>query len=438
MNQMLVIGAPRSGFTLLLTILGITLKYKKVVYDKKQYMINELIKIASKEFKQAIYNFFEKKIDIDDLIYNGEFDLLVGGPKWIEGNEAVVRKYVGINGLNDFTFLIYLPKWSLNYHLMVHSHYNPQSWIDDNYYNKYLKFSSIRDPRGVLNSATFSINAITSEYITKYMPSFDENELREQMALYKQTDIDMFKGLVKWLKGYLDEFIEVKEYFNIIKWEDMIDNSAKTIQKIATIRGFTLSLDEAQNIWDGISYRNTIEFHKFNFRKGGGVVGEWKKRLTNHHLKILKDEGFDKYLEIFDYEEIEFFDEKDYTSFQKIVSDHITKGKIYNIIKDENLFIYNWNKSNISQTSHGFKRYERKGFIKIERSSLKDEKLVVEFEKYMNEKMEFIVTFLNDFYNSPEKFNELKDKYQRLLSDSSEEEFKKAKEFLDGKIEIKE
>ena len=77
---MLVVGAPRSGFTLLLTILGETLKYKKVVYDKKQYMMNELIKIGSKEFKYSIYDFFEKKIDIDDLIYNGEFDLLVGGP----------------------------------------------------------------------------------------------------------------------------------------------------------------------------------------------------------------------------------------------------------------------------------------------------------------------------------------------------------------------
>jgi hypothetical protein len=176
MNQMLVIGAPRSGFTLLLTILGKTLKYKKVVYDKKQYAMNEIIKIASKEFKYYLYSFFEKHINIDDLIYNGEFDLLVGGPKWVENNEAVVRKYVGINGLNDFTFLIYLPKWSLNYYFIVHSHYYPKRWIEDNYYNKYLKFAPVRDPRGILNSATFSINAITSEYITKYIPNFNEEK----------------------------------------------------------------------------------------------------------------------------------------------------------------------------------------------------------------------------------------------------------------------
>jgi len=438
MNNILVIGAPRSGFSLLIHILGKTLKYKKVVYDKKQYMVNEIIKIVSGEFSKYIRDFFDNKKLLDKLIYNGEFNLLTGGPKWIEKDDAVVRKYVGVNGYNDFTFLIYLPKWALNFDFIVHSHYNPKSWIENSYYDKYLKFAPIRDPRGILNSATFSINAITSEYLLSFVKNFDEEVLREEMAKYKLTDIEMFKGLVKWLKGYLDEFIEVQDYFNLIKWEDIIDDSAKTIQKIATLRGITLSLKEANKIWAELGHKNNLRYHKFNFRKGGGIVGEWKKRLTNYHLEILKEENFDEYLEFFGYEKIEFFDEKDYTPFQKEISSYIEKGEFLNNIKDENLFIYNWNKSNIAQTSHNFKRYERQGFIKIERSSFKDENIVNEFEKYMNKKMEFVVNMLNDFYNNPNKFENLKKEYQKVLSKTYEEEFKTAKNFLDGKIELEE
>ena len=56
----------------------------------------------------------------------------------------------------------------------------------------------------------------------------------------------------------------------------------------------------------------------------------------------------------------------------------------------------------------------------------------------MNEKLKFIVGMLEDFYYNPEKFDELKDDYQKKLAQNYEEDFKKAKDFLEGKIVIEE
>jgi len=351
-------------------------------------------------------------------MYNGEFDLLVGGPKWINPDnedECVVRKYIGVKDNGDFTFLIYPPKYALNYDKVVHSHYYPQSWIKDNYYNEYLKLVSIRNPMGVINSAVFSINAITSEYITKYIDDFDEDEFREIMALYKLTDLDLFDGLVRFLKNNLDEFLPVMDKFHSIKWENVIDNPIETIKQIANLIDVDITNNEAEKAWDKLDHKNLPKYHLFNFRKGHGTVGEWKDRLTNHHLKIFEKYNFNKYLKILGYDEISYFDETKYTKFQKKVNDSINKGEIYNKITDDNLFKFCWNKSNIAVTTHKFDRFERDGYSQIERSSLKNKKLAVDFAEFIKPKIKIINEMMRDFEidsNTDEKIA----KYFNILS----------------------
>jgi len=403
-NEIFVLGAPRTGFTLLLSIINELSAYRNTALDKSNLQLNRLVDIASIYLKNEFTHFFKDKIDMKDYMYNGEFDLLVGGPKWInpeDKEECVIRKYIGIKDNGDFTFLLYLPKNLLEYDKVVHSHYFPQSWVEDSYYDSYLKLVSIRNPMGVINSAVFSINAITSEYITKYVKDFDENEFREIMALYKLTDLEMFDGLVRFLRDYLESFVPIIEKYNVVKWEDIINSPIETIAQIGKLIDIDVNEDEINNIWDKLDHKNLPKHHLFNFRKGHGIVGEWKKRLTNHHLKIFEKYNFNNYLRKLGYEEIKYFNEKEYTDFQREVDLHINKGQICNKISDDNLFKFCWNKSNIAVTSHEFDRFQRDGDSQVERSSLKDNRVAVEFSEFIKPKVELINKMLRDFETNP-------------------------------------
>jgi len=433
-NKIFTLGAPRTGFTLLIGIIHKLNAYKARDITNNQFKFNRLINISSIYLKKEFFSFFEKNIDMSNYMYNGEFDLLVGGPKWINPEnkeECVVRKYIGIKDDGDFTFLIYLPKNALDYDRVVHSHYHPKSWIDDSYYDDYTKLASIRNPMGVINSAVFSINAITSEYITKYIKDFDEDEFREIMALYKLTDLELFDGLVRFLKSYLDDFIPIMDKFNMIKWEDIITHPHQTIKKIANIIDVDVTDENVEDIWKQLDHVNIPKYHLFNFRKGFGIVGEWKQRLTNHHLEIFKKYDFDKYLDILGYEPITKFDESKYTDFQKIVNTSINNGKIYNKITDDNLFKFCWNKSNIAVTSHKFERFERESYSQVERSSLKNTQLTKDFSKSVQQKIELVNNMLREF-NQHHNSQIIKDKYyDKLILNLDSSEIQKVDELFE-------
>jgi len=413
-DKIFTLGAPRSGFTLLIGIMHkILSKRDNITASKDRKVNNKLIAISSIYLKEYFFNFFNDKINMDDFMYNGEFDLLVGGPKWINQDnydECVIRKYIGIKDNGDFTFLLYLPKKALNYDRVVHSHYFPKSWIDDDYYSDYNKFVSIRNPIGILNSAVFSINAITSEYITRYIDDFNEDEFREVMALYKLTDLDLFEGLVKFLINYLDELLQVREHFTEIKWEDIIQHPHETIKYVAQKLDVSLDEEQIKDIWQQLDHINIPKYHLYNFRKGFGIVGEWKNRLTNHHLRILEKYNFNKYLDAFNYDKIEYFDESKYSDFQKIVNNHIDENKICNNITDDNLFKFCWNKSNIAVTSHKFDRFTREKYSSVERSSLVDSKLAKDFSKYIDPKVSIVNQLLQQ-YSDDNSFANFKDMF---------------------------
>ncbi len=417
-NKTFVLGAPRTGFTLLISIINELSVYDRQKQQNTQLTYNNIIDIAGIYLKNKFFNFFQDRIDMKNYMYNGEFDLLVGGPKWINTenkNECVVRKYIGIKDNGDFTFLLYLPKKILEYDRVIHSHYHPKSWVEDNYYNEYLKFASIRNPMGIINSAIFSINAITSEYITKYIDDFNEDEFREIMAKYKLTDLDLFDGLVRFLKSYLDEFIPVMDKYNIIKWEDIIKYPFSTIKEIARFIDIKVSKKDIKSIWEKLDHKNLPKHHLYNFRKGYGIVGEWRQRLTNHHLKIFEKYDFNKYLKILGYEEICYFDESKYSTFQKEINEYLNRTEICNKISDDNLFKFCWNKSNIASTKHKFDRFKREGYSKIERSSLKDNQIAIDFAKYIEPKVALINEMIR-FYEKNQNFSLTIENYFTLIS----------------------
>nr|HID58123.1 hypothetical protein [Desulfobacterales bacterium] len=377
--KLLVVGWPRTGFTLLISILNNLIGEKRFRRDPLRDKLRDFIPQASEDVYKTIEEYFRNRINMDDLVISPEFKLLVGGPKWLSKENrdmACVRKYIGIKGMGDFLAVFSVPKFVMDFDNVVHSHYDPGLWLEDPYYREYLKFSSIRNPLDTINSAVFSINALAGEYINRFVNQ-DTNIIRDKLALPKLTDLNFIEGLISPFLDYLKAFVEVKDQYFVMRWEDLITEPEKTIHTIAKNAGISIPERVPNRIWDKMKYKDQTRYHKHNFRKG--IIGDWKNHLVNEHLEILKGHGFDEFLQEFGYGKIEYLDKRDYTPYQKKVEEYITKGEIYNEIDDQDLFTFAFQKSNFRSSKYDFLTLKGKGSVEIERSSIKDEALLKGF-----------------------------------------------------------
>jgi hypothetical protein len=406
----LVVGAPRTGFTLLCSVLIHLCPLKPSKYALK----NKIFKLISHELGNSISFRIKQTFqayDISDaLIYNPAFQFITGGPKWLDSDnpeQAVIRKYIGVKGLGDFTLNIKHPREILDNDEIVHSHSHPELWLNQAYYDDYTKFSSVRNPSGTLNSSIFSINALTSEYIQRFVPAEKDNDnIRQELALYKFTDLDFFEGLVLHLKSYLEEFLAVQDAFHIMRWEDLIQQPVTTIQNIASACNIVISAAQAKDIWSKLGHLNLSGTHKHNYRQGKGIVDDWMNSMTNHHLAIMQAHGFDDIAIKLGYGALTFLDESKYTDFQKQIDGLIRKNQIYDAFPDPDLFTFAFNKSNLISDKYPFKRYDWKQATQIERSCFKDEAMALDIWATAEESAilvnEVLMASLSLDYSTPE------------------------------------
>src|SRR5207302_288776 len=149
----------------------------------------------------------------------------------------------------------------------------------------------------------FSLNALASEYIQRFLPpEQDHDELRQHQALYKMTDPPPLAGLASHLKRYLESFVKVRERYTVMSWEDLIDRPVATIQRLGHACGLTVDDEQAGAIWQQLDHRNLTGAHKHNYRKGFGIVGNWRSWLTNHHLRLIRDMGLGLLIETLGYD----------------------------------------------------------------------------------------------------------------------------------------
>src|SRR5436190_11489688 len=378
----IVVAAPRSGFSLLIQVTNSLLARHRRPdsADSRSRVLRGLVDVWSGQSTRLYQRVFERFGITSDLIYNGEFHKLIGGPKWVSETlpqRACFRKYFGVRGRGDFLLVTSHPREVLEYDPVIHSHTAPRLWLEQPYYDDCLKLTSIRNPIGIINSASFSLNAMASEYVQRFMPRVSETFLRQRLALYKLTDLDFVRGLVKFLKGYLEQYLPVRHRYHTMRWENLITEPIRTIQEVGSWLGLDVGADEATQVWKPMDHVNLMEFHKHNYRQGKGIVGDWKNSLVNEHLDIFREFGYDRYLAELGYPPIPTLDPGDYSPYQRLVSNYLQRGEIYRCTGDENLFNFAFNKSNIDASSFNSKTFPQRDSTRVERSCLENDDVVL-------------------------------------------------------------
>jgi hypothetical protein len=376
-----VVGAPRSGFSLLISIINTLLlrrsKPERALLARR--LLARTVEVTSFYMTQRYKQTFARFGIVQDLVFNGEFHLAIGGPKWLDKakpQRACFRKYFGVRGLGDFLLITSHPREALEYDPVIHSHTSPALWLQQSYYAAAPKFTSVRNPIGIINSASFSLNAMASEYVQRFMPNESEDFIRQRMGLYKLTDLDVVRGLIQFLKNYLDEYLAVEGRYAVMRWEDLIERPAQTIQGIAASLDIPCGEKEAEAIWRPMDHINLLQFHKHNYRIGKGIVGDWKNSLVNEHMDLFREAGFDQYLATLGYPPIPTLNRADYSPYQKLVERYVQRGEVFRNTGDADLFTFSFNKSNIDATRFGFKSFPKREWTHIERTTLSRDDVV--------------------------------------------------------------
>lgn len=367
--------------------------------DLRQLVLDEAARATGTSVTEEIGAACDDRGVGNRLLMNRNFDRLTGGPKWLGDRDDTlcVRKYVGVAGLGDFTLALSYPIEVADEDNIIHSHIQFKRWPGHPRYSDYVKFATVRNPIGIVNSACFSLNALTSEYLQRFMQDreFDDT-LRQELAEYKLTNRDFFGGLLAFQEVQWGEFAQAApDYNHIMRWEDIIDRPVPTILEIAAACDIDLGEEGARKIWEHMRNRNLTGFHKHNYRAGEGKVGGWKKWLTNEHVEMYAATGLPPIAKEFGYE-VEYLDEADYSPFQQRVSTALKRGEVLDTVTDRDLFGFAFNKSNIVGDGFSFHAYDPLPHVHLERSDFRDHDLEIDI---MN-RVELLVAKLNDLFNT--------------------------------------
>lgn len=396
--RFLVVGPPRGGFTLLISVLAILYRDRGLRKPVAQEFADPYIVIAGEYLDAALRDWFHSQVGAERLFYNQEFSFLVGGPKWVSPEDSdtiCIRKYLGVKGDGDFTFVLHVPRWVIAHDEILHSHSHPARWVEMADYAGFRKFTSVRNPIDIIHSSVFSINALASEYIQREL-KLNEHEIRRELALNKLTNPPFIDGLITFLKNYFDEFMTVEHRYDYrMRWEDLIRTPVEEIQRIAAATGEPIAADYAEAIWRELEHRNLTRYHRHSFRRG--VLEDWQLNITNSHLKQCEAAGLGVYLERFGYDPIAYFDEKNYTPDQTLIEDYIRRGEVYVEKLDRDVVTFAFNKTNfVPNARFNFKHYPRQGAIEIEKSTLRSEALAAGFMARMGPVSATVYSYLRE------------------------------------------
>ena len=169
-----------------------------------------------------------------------------------------------------------------------------------------------------------------------------------------------------------------QESLYLTKWEDIITNPTNNIIKISKNLNLPIKNKDTQKIWDKLKFKNLTGEHQHNSRNGGRKIGNEYECLTIEHINILKEYGFEKIQSKFGYKLFKKINIHQYNDFQIKLSKSISDRSPINEINDIDLNNFAFQKTNIDFRSFNFKVYDWKKYTKIERTNIKNNKLIEE------------------------------------------------------------
>jgi hypothetical protein len=396
-SRQIVIGPARSGFALLLSVLA----YMGPLRARKSTLRKSLLELFAthlgNHISEQIVAAFAREGLSDHLVYNGNFRALLGGPRWaLDGKRACYRKYIGARGRGDLMLIVAHPLALFECDDIIHSHVDPAWWACQAVFHDHALHASVRNPAGIVNSSCFSLNALASEHIQMFLPPDQDNDLiRQELALYKLSDIKFFEGIVRFYVKAFADFLPVRDKFAVMGWENLILKPIETIQGVADAAGTPIGTHFAAQIWERLDHVNLTGHHQHNYRAGKGIVGDWRNWLTNHHLDILRQSGLEEVALTLGYGPFEPLDERAYTPFQSQLHRLIAKGEIHKANVDPDLFGYAFNKSNIDASQFNFRQHGWRDHTRIERSNYTD----VELEQTISDAAEESAARMNKLFD---------------------------------------
>lgn len=399
----LVAAATRTGLTLLVSITRRFIQFAPGFHvPERTVLLRKLCRHLGQYVHERLLQPFRSAGLEPRLLYNGMFHPLAGGTKWLKDDQigtACIRKYIGVKGMGDFTLITSYPREVLETDDVIHSHEDPRRWFRDDYYRECTRYAAVRNPAGTMNSAMFSINAITSEYIQRYVPPEQDNDqIRQDIAKYKLTDLGFFRSVLKYYANYLRAFVAVRDQFILMRWEDLIRSPVPTILSLAAASNVPLSRNQAESLWSELDHVNLTGPHQHNYRRGRGMVDDWRHWLVNEHLDILREFDLEPIMRELGYGRLEDLDPRDYTPFQKEIASLINRGQIYREFRDPELFGFSIQKSNVDwRDLGGFRGYEWRTHSRIERSCFADRDLELRVWDAVEEAIGRANALLRDF-----------------------------------------
>lgn len=369
-----VIGAPRAGFSLLLSVVNELRLAAAEPEPPRRALWRVLCDDLGAAVSDGVIAAFERRGLGGRLLFNPNFRRLTGGPRWVDPerpDRVSVRKYIGATGLGDFTLLIRLPIEVLHGDDIVHSHSGAGLWPTLAGFAEHTRLASIRDPFGILASAMFSLNALASEHIQRNYPAgVDEEALRVSLGLGKLSDPLFVNSMVDHMARETRAFLSHAPLYDTFRWEDLIRDPPATIRAIARAAG--LPCDDPEALWARISYRNLTGAHRHNYRKGHAKIDGWRAWLVDAHLDALRAAGVPQAMARFGYDATARIAPADHGDFQARVARALERGKPVDEVADRDLYVFAFNKTNIDFSRFGFRAGEWRTYSRMERSCFAD------------------------------------------------------------------
>ena len=218
-------------------------------------------------------------------------------------------------------------------------------------------------------------HVVEREILAKTHP--DRRVLRREMALNKLTDLRVCQGLMLHQLKYWREYLDCRDRYAEWRWEAIIADPIGSVQWVGRQLGLDIGAEEAHAIWTPMDHRNLLMYHKHNYRKDHGILGDWLNHLHATHIDMARALGLVDIAAALGYDLDAWHTARPRSAFQDELDYYLRREQVAPM-QDPVLAGFCFNKSNIDASAFNFKSFPGKQWTYVERSTFTEDAMVLE------------------------------------------------------------